>query len=116
MRFLPRNAELRAVLARRAVEGYFGSGYATRLPNANFLHEGGTPIAEVIFKGGAIFRQVDNARVREFGAASECGQVRGRMIGNDDGDPMIICFSLQGDQQQLATAASNLSRHASGSA
>jgi hypothetical protein len=31
--------------------------------------------------------------VREFGAASGWGQVRGRLIGNDDGEPMIFCFS-----------------------
>jgi hypothetical protein len=48
---------------------------------------------EAIFKGGAIFRQADNARVREFGAASGWGQVRGRLLGNDDGEPMIFCFS-----------------------
>jgi hypothetical protein len=35
-----------------------------------FANEGGTPIAEAIFKGGATFRQVDNTRVREFRAAS----------------------------------------------
>ena len=35
-----------------------------------FANEGGTPIAEAIFKGGAMFRQADNARVKEFGAAS----------------------------------------------
>jgi hypothetical protein len=58
-----------------------------------FANEGGTPIAEAIFKGGAVFRQADNARVREFGAASGWGQVRGRLLGNDDGDPMIFCFS-----------------------
>jgi hypothetical protein len=58
-----------------------------------FANEGGTPIAEAIFKGGAMFRQADNARVREFGAASGWGQVRGRLIGNDDGHPMIFCFS-----------------------
>jgi hypothetical protein len=50
-----------------------------------FANEVGTPIAEAIFKGGATFRQADNARVREFGAASGWGQVRGRLIGNDDG-------------------------------
>jgi hypothetical protein len=58
-----------------------------------FANEGGTPIAEAIFKGGAMFRQADNARVREFGAASGWGQVRGRLIGNDDGHSMIFCFS-----------------------
>ena len=58
-----------------------------------FANEGGTPIAEAIFKGGAMFRQADNARVREFGAASGWGQVRGRLLGNDDGHPMIFCFS-----------------------
>jgi hypothetical protein len=55
-----------------------------------FANEGGTPIAEAIFKGGVMFRQADNARVREFGAASGWGQVRGRLIGNDDGHPMIF--------------------------
>jgi hypothetical protein len=58
-----------------------------------FANEGGTPIAEAIYTGGAMFRQADNARVREFGAASGWGQVRGRLIGNDDGHPMIFCFS-----------------------
>jgi hypothetical protein len=54
-----------------------------------FANEGGTPITEAIFKGGGMFRQADNARVREFGATSGWGQVRGRLLGNDDGDPMI---------------------------
>jgi hypothetical protein len=31
--------------------------------------------------------------VREFGAASGWGQIRGRLLGNDDGEPMIYCFS-----------------------
>jgi hypothetical protein len=31
--------------------------------------------------------------VKEFGAASGWGQVRCRLIGNDDGDPMVFCFS-----------------------
>jgi hypothetical protein len=55
-----------------------------------FANEGGTPIAEAIFKGGAMFRRADNARVREFGAASGWGQVRGRLLGNDDGWPMAL--------------------------
>src|SRR5215467_12063383 len=57
-----------------------------------FANEGGTAIAEAIFKGGATFRKADNARVREFWAASGWGQV-GRLLGNDNGWPMIFCFS-----------------------
>jgi nitrate reductase beta subunit len=30
---------------------------------------------------------------REFGAASGWGQVRGRLLGNDDDEPMIFCLS-----------------------
>jgi hypothetical protein len=68
-----------------------------------FANEGGTPIAEAIFKGGATFRKADNARVREFGAASGWGQVRGRLIGNDDGHPMIFCFSTCVDSIRTIT-------------
>jgi hypothetical protein len=41
---------------------------------------------------GALFRRADNARVSQRGAMGGWDQVRGRLIGDDDGRAMLVFF------------------------
>jgi hypothetical protein len=40
-----------------------------------------------------VFSEEGNDPVFAAAVASGMGQLRGRLLGNDDGDPMIFCFS-----------------------
>jgi hypothetical protein len=40
-----------------------------------------------------LFRRADNARVPGRGAMGGWDQMRGRFMGDEDGNPMIVCFS-----------------------
>ena len=59
-----------------------------------FKQDGGPSIAERIANGSGIyFRPADNSRVPARGAMGGWDQMRGRMLGNADGQSMIVCFS-----------------------
>lgn len=61
-----------------------------------FAEDGGPSLAERITAGSGnkiFFRKADNARVQGRGAMGGWDQMRGRLIGDSDGLPMIVCFS-----------------------
>lgn len=66
------------------------------LDPAAFSEDGGPSIAERIAKGSSNkiwFRPADNKRVPARGALGGWDQLRARMVGDDEGRPMIVCFS-----------------------
>lgn len=63
------------------------------LDPAAFAEDGGESIAHRMMKEGVSWRPADNARVSNRGAMGGWDQVRGRMVGDDDGKPMIVAFS-----------------------
>lgn len=68
------------------------------LDPAAFAEDGGPPISErlnsELIKAKLIpFRPADNKRVAARGAMGGWDQMRARFIGDDDGLPMIVCFS-----------------------
>jgi len=61
-----------------------------------FREDGGPSIYERIVNGSGnkiFFQRADNARVPGRGAMGGWDQMRARLIGDDDGNPMIVCFS-----------------------
>jgi hypothetical protein len=62
------------------------------LDPAAFSQDGGPSIAERMADAGALFRRADNARVSQRGAMGGWDQVRGRLIGDDDGRAMLVFF------------------------
>ena len=86
-----------------------GEGLATReakdpklvggvLDPAAFAEDGGPPISERInselIRAKLVpFRPADNKRVPARGAMGGWDQMRGRLVGDEDGDPMIVTFS-----------------------
>lgn len=69
--------------------------YGVLDPSA-FKEDGGPSIASRIMSGSEnkiIFNPADNARVPQRGAMGGWDQVRARLVGDDDGNPMIVCFS-----------------------
>src|SRR5262245_23782145 len=67
--------------------------YGVLDPSA-FKQDGGPSIAERIGREvGIWFRPADNSRVPARGAMGGWDQMRGRMLGDADGRPMIVCFS-----------------------
>jgi hypothetical protein len=70
------------------------------LDPAAFSEDGGPSINERIRIGSGskiYFRPADNKRVPARGAMGGWDQMRGRLVGDDDGLPMIVCFSTCGD-------------------
>jgi hypothetical protein len=66
------------------------------LDPAAFAEDGGPSIHERISSGSKrriFFRPADNKRVPQRGAMGGWDQMRGRLVGDDDGLPMIVCFS-----------------------
>jgi hypothetical protein len=51
----------------------------------------GPSIAEQMARSGVVFRRADNRRVRGGGAISGWDQMRGRLLGDVTGAPMIVC-------------------------
>jgi hypothetical protein len=86
-----------------------GQGVATREKNdpklasgvldpSAFAEDGGPPIAErlnaELIKAELMpFRRADNKRVPGRGAMGGWDQLRSRLVGDEDGLPMIVCFS-----------------------
>lgn len=62
------------------------------LDPAAWAEDGGPSIAERVMNGGATFRPADNKRVSQHGAMGGWDQMRGRLQGNDDGQPMLLFF------------------------
>lgn len=65
------------------------------LDPAAFSEDGGPSIAERIRLGSGDkirFRRADNKRVSQRGAMGGWDQLRGRLVGDGDGRPMIVCF------------------------
>lgn len=66
------------------------------LDPAAFSEDGGPSIHERIMRGSdnkVAFRRADNKRVPGKGALGGWDQMRSRLVGDDDGNPMIVCFS-----------------------
>jgi hypothetical protein len=53
----------------------------------------GPTIAERMARAGAIFRPADNSRVAKLGALGGWDQVRARLRGDLEGNPMLVVFS-----------------------
>lgn len=83
-----------------------GAGIATRdngekmndevLDPAAFAQDGGPSIAEKIYEGSGHrvnFRRADNKRVGKRGAMGGWDLVRARLMGDGDGNPMMVFFS-----------------------
>lgn len=60
---------------------------------AIFSMDGGPSIAERMGNRGIQFRPADNKRVAQLGAMGGWDQVRQRLKGDEDGNPMIFTFS-----------------------
>lgn len=61
-----------------------------------FKEDGGPSLHERIHRGSGgkvSFRPADNARVQGKGAIGGWDQMRSRLVGDGDGNPMIVCFS-----------------------
>ncbi len=96
------------------------------LDPAAFTEDGGPSIAERIAKGSGdkiYFIRADNKRVPGRGAMGGWDQMRGRLVGDDDGLPMIVTFStcldsirtipaLQHDQLKPEDLDSDMEDHA----
>ena len=69
--------------------------YGVLDPSA-FSQDGGPSIYERILTGSkqtVKFRKADNARVARAGSMGGWDQLRSRMIGDDEGNAMVVCFS-----------------------
>lgn len=93
------------------------------LDPAAFAEDGGESIAQAMQRQKVIFKPADNARVPQRGAMGGWDQMRGRMIGDLDGNPMIVTFStchdsirtipaLQHDKARLEDLDSDMEDHA----
>lgn len=97
------------------------------LDPAAFAEDGGPSIYERIRIGSGnkvIFRPADNKRVAGRGAMGGWDQMRARLVGDDDGNPMVVCFStctdsirtipaLQHDSDKPEDLDSDMEDHAS---
>jgi hypothetical protein len=68
------------------------------LDPAAFSENGGPSIAErinnrLLKSKNTPFHEADNARVPQRGAMGGWDQMRSRLVGDDDGNPMAVCFS-----------------------
>jgi hypothetical protein len=64
---------------------------------AMFAEDGGPSIAQRMIQAGVIFRPADNKRVPQRGAMGGWDQLRSRLVGDDDGRPMVLFFSTARD-------------------
>lgn len=65
--------------------------YGVMDPSA-FAVDGGPSIAQMMAKEKVFFRHADNKRVSQKGALSGWDQMRTRLVGDDDGHPMLFVF------------------------
>lgn len=61
---------------------------------STFKEDGGPSIAEEMARNGVIFRPADNTRVAGW------TQMRKRLVGDDDGNPMAVCFDTCVDSKR----------------
>lgn len=66
--------------------------YGVLDPSA-FKEDGGPSIAERMARAGAWFRKADNTRIGNRGAMGGWDQMRARLKGDAQGNPMMVCFS-----------------------
>jgi len=97
--------------------------YAVLDPSA-FAEDGGPSIAERIHgAGGPYFMRADNRRVGRVGAMGGWDQMRGRLVGDEDGRPMLFYTSncvdiirtlpaMQHDQNRPEDLNTNMEDHA----
>jgi hypothetical protein len=91
-----RDAEVaQQILVRQDTEEKFT--YSVADP-AIFKEDGGPSIAENMHNAGVTFRRADNARLAGW------AQVRARLIGDNDGNPMIACFDTCMDSKRTIPA------------
>jgi hypothetical protein len=64
---------------------------------AIFTEDGGPSLAQRMIAHGVVFRPADNKRVPGRGAMGGWDQVRSRLIGDGDGNPMVVLFSTSRD-------------------
>lgn len=60
---------------------------------ACFKFDGGPTIAETFSHNGVTCRPADNARIAQRGAIGGWDQVRARLVGDNDGRPMVLIFN-----------------------
>ena len=96
------------------------------LDPAAFASDGGPSIAERIYAGSnseIMFRRADNKRVTERGAMGGWDMMRARLIGDDEGRPMVFVFDtcvdsirtipvLQHDQDRPEDLDTDMEDHA----
>jgi hypothetical protein len=64
---------------------------------AMWAEDGGPSLAQRMAAQGVSFRPADNKRVARMGAVGGWDQLRARLIGDADGDPMILFFNTSRD-------------------
>jgi len=62
------------------------------LDPAAFAQDGGPSIAERLVNAGAVFRPADNRRAGTLGHSGGWDQLRQRLVGDEDGKPMLYVF------------------------
>jgi len=62
------------------------------LDPAAFAQDGGPSIAERLANAGAVFRPADNRRAGTLGHSGGWDQLRQRLVGDEDGKPMLYVF------------------------
>ncbi len=75
------------------------------LDPAAFIENGGESIGQAMARVGVTFIPADNARVQGRGAMGGWDQMRGRLVGDDDGNPMLVVFSTCLDTIRTLPAA-----------
>jgi hypothetical protein len=60
---------------------------------AMFAEDGGPSIAQRMIGQGVVFRPADNKRVPQRGAMGGWDQLRSRLVGDEDGRPMLLVFA-----------------------
>lgn len=100
----------RGILEREAGENV---SYGVLDP-ACFAEDGGPSIAEQISRTGVYFTRADNKRVSSVGAIGGWSEMRGRLIGIDEGKgpAMIFCFSTCVDSIRTIPVLQHDPRHA----
>lgn len=81
------------IVSRETIDGKREQITYGVLDPAAFASDGGPSIAERLARSGAYFRPADNKRVGIRGQMGGWDQVRGRLLGNGDGKPMLYVFS-----------------------
>lgn len=69
------------------------AGIGGVLDPSAFAQDGGPSIAERMARRKVFFRPADNKRVSQRGAMGGWDQMRARLKGDADGNPMVVCFS-----------------------